>query len=288
MPFVLSRVEYCNVHFVYGFCDGNARAAVEEYRRRFPDRMIPSRGVFTRIHQRVRETGCLPSVAVQSERELVRTINSLNAELNPIRHLLALVGARHIVHVSRIRVNTRKNILEMVQRSPRLFTRRMASRIGVSRMQLLRTLHKEHLYPYHDQRVQHLQPGDNDQRMDLCYWIKAHPELVSDILSTDEASFTWDGVNNSRNVHMWPLDNPHETSVTNFQRRFSENVWSGVFRNRLFGTSVWHQFEGKHGWSLPEEWVTRFVGRHPLMIRSQMYFQHDGGPHFTLDTWGIT
>ena len=31
--------------------------------------------------------------------------NPLNAELNPIRHLLALVGARHIVHVSRIRVN---------------------------------------------------------------------------------------------------------------------------------------------------------------------------------------
>ena len=34
----------------------------------------------------------------------VIVINPLNAELNPIRHLLALVGARHIVHVSRIRV----------------------------------------------------------------------------------------------------------------------------------------------------------------------------------------
>ena len=32
-------------------------------------------------------------------------INPLNAELNPIRHLLALVGARHIVHVSRVSVN---------------------------------------------------------------------------------------------------------------------------------------------------------------------------------------
>ena len=32
-------------------------------------------------------------------------VNPLNAELNPIRHLLALVGARHIVHFSRIRVN---------------------------------------------------------------------------------------------------------------------------------------------------------------------------------------
>ena len=31
--------------------------------------------------------------------------NPLNAELNPIRHLLALVEARNIVHVSRIRVN---------------------------------------------------------------------------------------------------------------------------------------------------------------------------------------
>jgi hypothetical protein len=32
-------------------------------------------------------------------------VNPLNAELNPIRHLLALAGARHFVHVSRIRVN---------------------------------------------------------------------------------------------------------------------------------------------------------------------------------------
>ena len=34
-----------------------------------------------------------------------KLLNPLNAELNPIRHLLALVGDRHIVHVSRIRVN---------------------------------------------------------------------------------------------------------------------------------------------------------------------------------------
>jgi len=32
-------------------------------------------------------------------------INPLNAELNPICHLLALLGAHHILHVGRIRVN---------------------------------------------------------------------------------------------------------------------------------------------------------------------------------------
>jgi hypothetical protein len=33
--------------------------------------------------------------------------NPLNAELNPICHLLALLGAHHILHISRIRVNVR-------------------------------------------------------------------------------------------------------------------------------------------------------------------------------------
>jgi hypothetical protein len=31
-------------------------------------------------------------------------INSLNAKLNPTSHLLALLGAHHILHISRIRV----------------------------------------------------------------------------------------------------------------------------------------------------------------------------------------
>ena len=76
MPFVFSHVENCDMHFVYGFCNGNARAAVEEYQRRFPDLRIPSRSVFTRIHRTLRDTGSLPSVPLQSEREVVRTFNT--------------------------------------------------------------------------------------------------------------------------------------------------------------------------------------------------------------------
>ena len=73
-------------------------------------------------------------------------------------------------------------------------------------------------------QVQHLEPGDHAQRMDLCHWIKAHPKRLSIILFSDEASFTRDSVNNLQNVHTWSHDNPHETSVTNFQRRFTVNV----------------------------------------------------------------
>ena len=36
---------------------------------------------------------------------LILLFNPLNAELNPICHLLALLGAHHILHISGIRVN---------------------------------------------------------------------------------------------------------------------------------------------------------------------------------------
>ena len=174
------------MHYVYGYCNGNASAAVNEYQRRYPERRIPSKRVFTRVQQSLRDNGCLPSFTLHSERETVQTINA------------------------------RENILDMVQRSPRLSTRRMASRVGLSRMNVWRTLHEENLYPYHVQRVQHLEPGDHAKRMDLCHWVSAHPELLNAILFTDEASFTRDGINNLRNVHTWAHRNPNATCVILF------------------------------------------------------------------------
>jgi len=37
----------------------------------------------------------------------MKRLNPLNAKLNPICHLLALLGAHHILHVSRIRVKAK-------------------------------------------------------------------------------------------------------------------------------------------------------------------------------------
>ena len=158
MPFVFSNVEYCDMHFVYGFCNGNVRAAVEEYQRRFPDRRIPSQSVFTRIHQT------------------------------------------------------------------------------------------------------------------LCHWIKAHPELLSIILLSDEASFTRDGVSNLRNVHTWSYDNPHETSVSNFQRRFTVIVWCGVLGNKLIGPFVFdNNLTGNAYEVFLRNELPGLLEDIPLMIRSQMY-----------------
>jgi len=72
--FVFSQAEYCDTHYIYIFCNGNVHAAVE-YQRCFPDSRIPFKSVLSRDHQTTCETGCLPSVCVQSDREVASDFN---------------------------------------------------------------------------------------------------------------------------------------------------------------------------------------------------------------------
>lgn len=54
---MFSNAELADIHYVYGYCDGNAREAQREYQRRFPNRRLPDRRVFSRSHQRLSEYG---------------------------------------------------------------------------------------------------------------------------------------------------------------------------------------------------------------------------------------
>ncbi|KAJ8909430.1 hypothetical protein NQ315_016452 [Exocentrus adspersus] len=49
--------ELADIIYVYGFCDGNARAACREYRARYPNRRQPYREVFSNAFRRLRESG---------------------------------------------------------------------------------------------------------------------------------------------------------------------------------------------------------------------------------------
>jgi len=67
MPFTFSVAEYADMIYVYGICDGNSVHAVAEYQRRFPNRRIRNRRVFTRY---TRDTGILPGVRIAAERDV--------------------------------------------------------------------------------------------------------------------------------------------------------------------------------------------------------------------------
>jgi len=119
MPFTFSVAEYADMIYVYGFCDGNSVHAVAVYQKRFPNRRIRTRRVFTRDYQSLRDTGTLPGVRIAA----VRDVNDS--------------------------VDEEEGIVQMVQSSPRASTRRIARRLRVPHTRVWRTLHAEGMYPYH-------------------------------------------------------------------------------------------------------------------------------------------
>ena len=70
--------------------------------------------------------------------------------------------------------------------------------------------------------------ADMCSQLQLCLWNNSNSHMIRNILFTDEAHFTRDGFNSTRISHLWDHDNPHETVESNYQHRFSINVWCGV------------------------------------------------------------
>jgi len=85
---------------------------------------------------------------------------------------------------------------------------------------------------------QHLGPDDFAERLEFCKWLNGSRELCCYILFTDEAQFNFDSVNNTHKCHVWADENPHATFESNFQQRFSVNVWCAVLDDQLIGPFI--------------------------------------------------
>ena len=131
--------------------------------------------------------------------------------------------------------------------------------------------------------MQSLKPEDLPRRVRFCEWLlqknREQPDFVQKLLTTDEATFTREGVFNSRNTHIWSDENPHAIRETHFQDRFSVNVWAGMVDNNLIGPYV-----------LPPR-LTAVAYLHflnndlgpllenvPLNVRRDLWYLHDGAP----------
>lgn len=132
------------------------------------------------------------------------------------------------------------------------------------------------------------------------------------ILWTDEATFTPNGVFNSRNHLFWAEENPHAVRVCRFQYRWAINVWAGVIGNQIVSNKFLFSKKLKKfflrnfnrffifgifqigPYFLPPrlngETYHHFLQNElpalledvPLHVRAEIIFQHDGAPaHFS-------
>lgn len=204
MPYHFTNPEYRDLHYIYGFCDGNAAAAVREYGRRFPNRHQPHRSVFTRVNRQIGETG---------------TVTPPASPPGPIRD----------AEVAEV-------IEEHFNETPRTSTRRAALELDIPRASIIRTLKTAALYPFHFTPVQNLLPLDFHKRLQFCEWfINQRAEIRAKILWTDESTFTRNGIFNFHNEHYWADANPHLVMESSFQHQFKVNVWAGMIHDKLIG-----------------------------------------------------
>ncbi|EZA58859.1 hypothetical protein X777_01034, partial [Ooceraea biroi] len=141
-----------------------------------------------------------------------------------------------------IRADDEERILRMFEENPGSSVRRAAHALGYSRYVVHRTLRQNALHPYHFQRVQQLLARDAEQRIYFCEGFLAQCRrnlLFPDrILWTDEATFTPNGIFNSRNFLLWQEKTPHAIRQTSFQHRWSITVWAGVIMDRVVSSRM--------------------------------------------------
>lgn len=257
MPFTFSNREIADIHFVYGFVNGNSRAAVREYRRRYPERRHPSRNVFVKVHRQLIENG----------------LGNLHVDRN---------NANRNQQQRRIS----RRILNEFDRDPTMSSR-IASRIlRTSKSNILRTLRRDHRRPFHLQPVQGLHPGDEERRMNFCRWVlhsvQQNRDFLNRILWTDESCFTRRGIVNFHNQHVWAHENPHAIRPRNFQVEFSVNVWIGIYNNNLFGPYFLpRRLNAENFLQFLEMEHHNMWDQIPIILRQNAWFQLDGCPaHF--------
>lgn len=238
---------------VYFECFQNAAIAEREYAIRYPDRRHYTRKVFRRMATRLRQTGSVQPIPVPIRRRPIRNEDNII------------------------------NVLAYVEAEPHVSIREISTEVGVSVASVFRILSDFNLHPYHLVLHQALSDTDFDRRFDYCNWLRdmcnENLRFLSQVLWTDEATFTSCGRVNLHNMHYWSRTNPHWMREVDHQNRWSVNLWCGVLGDRIIGPFVFDgHLNGESYLNFLQNDLPNLLEDIPLDVRASMWYQHDGCP----------
>jgi hypothetical protein len=107
--------------------------------------------------------------------------------------------------------------------------------------------------------------------------------MILNIWFTDGAHFIHDGVNKTRNSHLWDHDNPHGTFESNLKHLFAINMWCGVTGDQITGPYIFPQcLTGDIYANFLQDELPTLSENVPLQTQRQMYYQLDTAlPYFS-------
>jgi hypothetical protein len=136
--------------------------------------------------------------------------------------------------------------------------------------------HHLHLYPYHFTLLQNIIEEDKEQRVTFANWLMHNEELIPNLLWSDEANFSVDGIINRHNCVIWSRETSHEYLTHNLHSPHL-CVWMGFsskcllcpffFNGTVSGDSYLHMLQTH---------VIPQLKQHKK--KSSTIFQQDGAP----------
>ncbi|KAJ8978471.1 hypothetical protein NQ317_016997 [Molorchus minor] len=192
----------------------NSEDALNLYFERYPERQQPSEQIFPRLENALMNYGSF-------------------VKLRPKQY--AIEGRDEVEAV----------VIGAVLENPEISTREITVTKGVSKSRNQRILKKHEFKPYKIRLTHQLFPSDQERRMNFCNWFirkcNENENFHRNVIWTDEARVTSNGIFNRHNRHHWSGHNEHVFQPRNMQGRFRFNIWIGIVGQRMIGPFIYDE-----------------------------------------------
>lgn len=218
------------------------------------------------------------------------TVSKIESKFRRYGHVRDLPKGRP----PRVSEETVLNVLLETQDNPHAAITTISNNFNLSVGSVHKILKVNKYHPYKIKLVHELLEDDFDRRVQFCEQIlEIHNQNVNfttNIIFSDEATFTLNGHVNRQNCRYWATENPHWMQECHTQRPQKINTWAAIVRNRILGP---YFFEG----TLNGEGYLNFLQfelipalavlfpnpQDPDIPNNEIWFQQDGAPpHFAI------
>lgn len=207
----MARVGYNNHDFVnllviYGECNKVLTRTCDTYATRYPEKPKPSPDIIRRLISNLTNFGSF-------KRKIIKTKTVVDNVDNAI------------------------TVLAYFTAFPEASLKDAARDLGLNKMSMQRILAKHKWHPYSHTLVHGLKLSDYERRVNFAEFIimknQENDQFLRNIIWSDEAKFTKNGIFNKRNSHYWSDTNPHSVRERQFQDRWNFNVYCAVKDNAI-------------------------------------------------------
>lgn len=175
-----------------------------------------------------------------------------------------------------------ERILQYFREHPRYSIRQVALNLNFNKNIVWRCLKKHRKRAFKPKFLHTLEDGDTDRRLDFCFWAQGeflnNVNFLKNVIFTDEATFTTNGVVCSQNCRFWADENPHWIISTKRQYVSKVNVWCGLWNDQIIGPFFIPRLNGETYLNLLQREIQPFLNNLPQDVRRDLYYQLDGAP----------